>query len=455
MSSEETAAEKFLLQLKQKFLKEKAGFYYLPISVQQAKTAVEFPARGPAQVSRDIILAPSDDTLVKTVMSVIHELGDSTEQIPTPTLENVKIQWSSFRSGVSPNEPEPSIDEREKYRRMSSHTAKEPIIFYAHGGFYCTGSPATSRTLTTALAKSTNGRCFVLDHRLCPQNPFPAALVDAFLAYLSLLYPRPDNHHDPVQAKDVVFAGESAGGNLLLSLLLTIKHIHEKYGGRIKFFDEEVEVPFPSGFACVGCHMDMTVSFEFTDLNLKYDFLLPEPPAMSDKMQKCAVWPSDPPRGDMSCEISALCHPLISPIASRNWRLLPPMFLAYGEEYLGREGKHVAQRAVQDGVVVEFHHYQRLSHCFHLMYPNLLQSQHVIKEMARFFQTCVSKPEVLKCKNLMYPADLSEVVGRDIGLPFVDPEDLPFNKILERMRMRQSKREVWKGPGVKPSSSLL
>jgi hypothetical protein len=195
-------------------------------------------------------------------------------------------------------------------------------------------------------------------------------------------------------------------------------------------------------------------SSDFTDPNLKYDFLLPEPPAISKKMQRCAAWPSKPPRGDISCETSALCHPLISPIASNNWRLLPPMFLAYGEEYLGTEGKYVAQRAAQDGVAVEFHHYQKLSHCFHLMYPNLVQSHHVIGELARFFRNCIIEPKVLKCKSITYPATLSKAVGHDVGLPFTPAGMMPFDKLLQRMRINRDKREPWKGSSLGASSLL-
>ena len=117
-----------------------------------------------------------------------------------------------------------------------------------------------SRELTTKVAGLSQGLCFVFDYRLCPQNPFPAALVDALLAYLSLLYPPAGSHHDPVPAERIVFAGESAGANILIALLHVIKQIQEQFGSHVPFFDRSVEVPFPKGMAGVGCPMDLTLS---------------------------------------------------------------------------------------------------------------------------------------------------------------------------------------------------
>ena len=93
---------------------------------------------------------------------------------------------------------------------------KKYVILYCHGGGYSTGSSLYARTLTTKLAESTSMDVLCFDYRLAPENPYPAACEDAMKAwdYLMLL---------GYGARDVIVAGDSAGGNLALSLVLKLK----------------------------------------------------------------------------------------------------------------------------------------------------------------------------------------------------------------------------------------
>jgi len=93
---------------------------------------------------------------------------------------------------------------------------KKYIILYCHGGGYSTGSSLYARTLTTKLASSTSMDVLSFDYRLAPENPYPAATQDAMQVwdYLMLL---------GYGARDVILAGDSAGGNLALSLCLKLK----------------------------------------------------------------------------------------------------------------------------------------------------------------------------------------------------------------------------------------
>ncbi len=93
---------------------------------------------------------------------------------------------------------------------------KKYVILYCHGGGYMTGSSLYARTLTTKLASSTSMDLLCFDYRLAPEHPFPAALEDAIKAwdYLMLL---------GYGASDIVLAGDSAGGNLVLALMHKLK----------------------------------------------------------------------------------------------------------------------------------------------------------------------------------------------------------------------------------------
>lgn len=93
---------------------------------------------------------------------------------------------------------------------------KKYVILYCHGGGYSTGSSLYARTLTTKLAMSTSMDVLSFDYRLAPEHPYPAALEDAMKAwnYLMLL---------GYGARDVIIAGDSAGGNLALVLVHKLK----------------------------------------------------------------------------------------------------------------------------------------------------------------------------------------------------------------------------------------
>lgn len=93
---------------------------------------------------------------------------------------------------------------------------KKYIILYCHGGGYMTGSSLYARTLTTKLATSTSIDVLCFDYRLSPEAPYPAAFEDAQKAwnYLMML---------GYGARDVILAGDSAGGNLALALTHKLK----------------------------------------------------------------------------------------------------------------------------------------------------------------------------------------------------------------------------------------
>ena len=89
-------------------------------------------------------------------------------------------------------------------------------VLYCHGGGYTSGNLGYSRVLASKLVRSTGLDTLSFEYRLAPEHPYPAALEDAFRAWdhlLSLGY----------GAKDVVLAGDAAGGNVALVLCLALR----------------------------------------------------------------------------------------------------------------------------------------------------------------------------------------------------------------------------------------
>lgn len=86
------------------------------------------------------------------------------------------------------------------------------VLFYLHGSGYVVCSPRTHRRLVARLSQATGLPAFSLDYRLAPEHPFPAAADDVRVGYQWLL----DKGY---AAKDIVIAGDSAGGHLAVDLI--------------------------------------------------------------------------------------------------------------------------------------------------------------------------------------------------------------------------------------------
>src|SRR5579884_4407680 len=93
--------------------------------------------------------------------------------------------------------------------------ASAPVILYLHGGGYAFSIRAHDN-LIAFVALAAQARIFALDYRLAPEHPFPAQLEDAQAAYHWLL-------SRGIAPEHIVLAGDSAGGNLALTLLLALR----------------------------------------------------------------------------------------------------------------------------------------------------------------------------------------------------------------------------------------
>ena len=166
-----------------------------------------------------------------------------------------------------PQEDEPTIeDHREAYERfMAQFPVPEDVlteevdaggvpglwvrtpessegrtVLYLHGGGYVIGTAQGYREFTSLIGRTAQARVLVLDYRLAPEHPFPAAVDDALAAYRWLI-------DGGAPAGSVVIAGDSAGGGLTIATLLAIRD-----GG----------LPLPAGGVALSPWVDLECSGE-------------------------------------------------------------------------------------------------------------------------------------------------------------------------------------------------
>jgi acetyl esterase/lipase len=81
------------------------------------------------------------------------------------------------------------------------------VILYLHGGAFVAEARAIHDPLLAAIGRAGGARGLMVDYRLAPEHPFPAAIEDCYAAWNYLL----SSGIDPGR---IVIAGDSAGGSL-------------------------------------------------------------------------------------------------------------------------------------------------------------------------------------------------------------------------------------------------
>ena len=315
------------------------------------------------------------------------------------------------------------------------------------------GSPATMRPVMAKLTSITGGRCFGLRYRLAPQHAFPSALLDLLVAYLSLLYPPEGAYHLPVSPTSIVLTGDSSGANLCFSLLQVILELGRQQSTStptVRFGGRDVLLPCPAGLASICGFLDLARALPSWTDERDYDILnAGMPPMLQPDFPTDDVWPTVPPRGDLYCDNEALCHPLVSPVAARDWTGAPPMLIVCGEERGMDSNKLLAQRATAQGICVQWQQYEALPHVFMLMMPKLPHSALCFKTWAKFCLDCVKEPDLVQSH--------ASVVGvKSLNGRTVDPTrltSLTLDEALRLMNTKRHERRVWTGLG-KPRSPL-
>jgi len=117
-----------------------------------------------------------------------------------------------------------------------SNAVADRTLFYLHGGGYCVGGCASHRTLAARMAEAAQATAFVVDYRLAPEHPFPAAHDDALAAWRAVL----ELGRDPART---VIAGDSAGGGLSVALAVAAR---------------DAGLPLPAGLHLISPWVNLT-----------------------------------------------------------------------------------------------------------------------------------------------------------------------------------------------------
>lgn len=232
------------------------------------------------------------------------------------------------------------------WMRLERPHKRRRVILYCHGGGYTSGGLGFSKVLASKLTRATGLDVLAFDYRLAPEHPYPAAVEDAQAAWDHLM-------RLGFGARDVVLAGDSAGGNMALVLCLRLRA-----EGRM----------LPGALLLMSPWTDMTASGESLRGRAGIDpVLTPEYMYAVREAYAGGLDPSD-----------CLLSPLFADFAG-----FPPALIQVGtHEILYSDAERLAERMLAAGADCRLEVWENMWHDFQ-MYPSKTASN-AIQNMAHF-----------------------------------------------------------------------
>jgi acetyl esterase/lipase len=231
---------------------------------------------------------------------------------------------------------------------IPQQTFSNSVILYLHGGGWTLGWKDSHRSLVAHICQSASSQALAVDYRLAPEYPFPAALEDCLAAYKWLL-------SDGTSPKQIVIAGDSAGANLALATMMSLRDTGD---------------PLPAAAVCISPMTDLAGTGD--TFYSKKDALLTSRFALT--LAHYYIGNQDPH------------NPLISPHYGC-LDGLPPLLIHVGEdEILLSDSIRLADKARSAGVDVNLKVWPKMWHVWHTFVPYLPEAKQAVNEIGLFIR---------------------------------------------------------------------
>jgi monoterpene epsilon-lactone hydrolase len=190
------------------------------------------------------------------------------------------------------------------------------VVLYFHGGVYVMSDAFLAAGLASQVGRRTHAKVISVDYRLAPEHPYPAAVDDALAAYEALL-------QTGVAPSEIAFAGESAGGGLVVATLVNAR---------------DHGLPLPVAAFVMSPYVDLTLAGATMETRREVD------PLLSRELLQARI-PDYTAGQDAAL---ALISPVFADLSG-----LPPLIIQAGtHEVLLDDAVRLAQQAVAADVEV-------------------------------------------------------------------------------------------------------
>lgn len=234
-------------------------------------------------------------------------------------------------------------------------------LLYIHGGAFMMGSPKSHRRLTSRFSEISGAAVLAIDYRLMPEHRRIAGIEDCRTAYRWLLANGPQG---AAPASRVYVAGDSAGGNLTLSLLAWIR-------------DQGMRAP--DAAVALSPLTDATLGSPSLKENLASDPMLgPLFGAMAKVPRALLLWGAW-----LQTRINP-CDPIVSPVMGELGGLPPVLVQASEAEMLRDDARRYVNKAVAAGSPVQLQTWRHMVHVWQIFHPELPQGREAFEEIRSF-----------------------------------------------------------------------
>jgi acetyl esterase/lipase len=225
------------------------------------------------------------------------------------------------------------------------------VILYLHGGGYVVGSLDTHRDLAARLGRAAGARVLLLEYRLAPEHPHPAAVDDAVAAYRWLRAQGAAPAH-------LAIAGDSAGGGLTIATLVALRDLGE---------------PLPKAAVCFSPWVDLEGTGKSMDTNLD-DPMLNRASILHFARFYLGLGTIDPR--------TPLAAPLYADLSG-----LPPLLIqASRHEVLLDDATRIAAKAREAGVACELDLTDEVPHVWQIFANILPEGQQALDRAGTFLR---------------------------------------------------------------------
>jgi monoterpene epsilon-lactone hydrolase len=232
----------------------------------------------------------------------------------------------------------------------------EGVILYFHGGAFAIGSASASVGLAAEVARKARMRVITVDYRLAPEDPYPAAALDAMSAYRALL----DGGQDVAR---IAVVGESAGANLAVATLLGASR---------------AGLPQPSSAVLMSPWLDLAVIGQSATTRASLD------PALTVRALRLRA--ADYLRGGDASGAS------VSPIYA-DLTGLPPLLIQVGShEILLDDATRLATKAASDDLEVTLEVVPGVPHVFQAFAAHLDEGEAALERVGAFIRRHATAP---------------------------------------------------------------
>ena len=236
---------------------------------------------------------------------------------------------------------------------LTPRTLRPGVVFYVHGGGFVSCSAATHRPIAAALARLTQRRVFSVDYRLAPEARLPAAHEDVAAAYQSVI-------RSGVHSSEIALVGDSAGGNLVLSLAVQLRD---------------------HGAVAAAC---IAVFSPWTDLTGRS-------PSVHTNAKRCAMFHPENMHDFAAAALGSgqPDKPLVSPVYA-DLHDLPPVLLHVGStELLLDDARRVHDRIRRSNGESLLRVYDDVPHCWQMLFPFVPEAIASLRETATFIDAAL------------------------------------------------------------------